>query len=412
MMTTKERDNVIDYMKAHTIFTVPQIQDALRLDYGDVRNVITDMEDDKNVEFLEGIVYKWVGVIKENEDDSDDDVEDSDEDTSSEPRRRPIDRRRFTFPWLRSDSASSEDTNDEDQSEDKDEDADEDEDEDSDSKAKALSDFLSFLDETMEGDIDEEKANPLYETLGGPIPHLPRGYISFQEYMARKNNHNLLADICMPQLSIRLPGAKENLTIHFVNDGDNCYIHDNEALTNYIKSKAEFLPPDTVAGWYKLIVEHIPHTKSCFDEEGRFRLKIDASDRLLCHHDAFMNLIGDIERVVEFTESVLRKKWRKDFLEFSRSEARKNTLSMAESILAGDIDFTKPLWFIPKVLELDPTANSECINNVLSKMVVAASRTNHKYKDNVISTYKRMRAAGGRITTVHFIMKQVDEIEE
>lgn len=58
MMKTNAKEQIIEFIKPKECFSIPIIQNALSLDYGAIREAITELEDDEKVTFLEGIVYK------------------------------------------------------------------------------------------------------------------------------------------------------------------------------------------------------------------------------------------------------------------------------------------------------------------------------------------------------------------
>ena len=79
-MTTTTKNTVIKHIKEKVEFSIPTLQSELGLEYGEIRDIISELEEEKKIEFLEGIVYKWVVPDeKESDDDDKDDDENDDE---------------------------------------------------------------------------------------------------------------------------------------------------------------------------------------------------------------------------------------------------------------------------------------------------------------------------------------------
>ena len=49
-------------------FSIPMIQSELGLDYGEIREIISDLIDEEKVAFLGGILYKWTSIEEKNND--------------------------------------------------------------------------------------------------------------------------------------------------------------------------------------------------------------------------------------------------------------------------------------------------------------------------------------------------------
>ncbi len=391
-MRNTARDNIEALIKGKESFSIPMIQIELGLDYGEVREVVGDLVEEEKVEFLEGIVYKWV----ESKEEKDDDDDSSEDDHTS---------------WL--DAFLNDD--DDDKNNDKDKEKEKDDDPlDFDSFLKSIMSINSINAEDLlredDTDWDIDDIGNLTKSKGGPLPEISDEVLPLFRLISDQRDYDPSEGIFRPMIDVSLPGASEPLDIHVAKteeDESRRYFHDGGKLTEYIRSLAEGLESSTVNGWQKLIEKWIPqYDLHGIYEDGLFKYYVSDTVTYELFHRAIAYFITDIMKVVGLINTLIIR-YRE-----CRVTDGVDRFDLSEHLLKSNISFESIPEFIEKILELEPEANADTINHVFFGCAMSAIRQRHPKKREIMDLSKKGRDHHGAPTIIYLIMKDVKKILE
>jgi hypothetical protein len=381
------------------------IQSELGLDYGEIREIISDLIDEEKVAFLGGILYKWISIEEKNNDSSSDNNtfswdnlfndDDDDDDTSSESD---------SDSWL--DNLLIDDDDEENKKT-------EDEDDDS---SSVFSDFLKTLrsfnsinaDDILQNIVDDleiDDVDKLTESNGGPLPDLNDGEMPLSFFTSNQKEYDSDKNTFRPKIDIFIPENNNPLVIHVaksVNDESDYYFHDNGTLTDYIRSLAEGLNKSTVNSWQKLIEKWLAkHGLNGIYEDGHYKYYVPSMMTHESFHQALSCFVADVMKIVDIIDMII--KYYKDKCYISPI----SNSDLAERLLQSDISFESITEFFDEIISIDPMIDANTINHMFLRCAIAAIRQNHPKKNKVMDLSREGRKNSGALAAIYLIIRDV-----
>lgn len=415
-MIRTPRYRIEAFIKKKGDFSIPMIQTELGLDYGEIREIISDLVDEEKVVLLGGILYKWILFEEENNDNGDDkkdttpswldnffkDDDDDDDDDADDDN----DENDSTDSWL--DNLLKDDDDDEDDSEQKDD------------SSLSFDDFLKAIMSTNTIDIGDPfkkdtdwnfgDINKLTKSNGGPLPEIDDKLIPLSHLMMKQRDYDRLDNTFLPVTCISLPDKSDPLKIHVskADDGElDSYLHDNGQFIEYVRSLADGLEDDVANGWQKLIERLITGLDlNGRYEDGRFKYYVTEYMTYEAFNHSLAGFIIDIMEGVNLVNAII-----KGYRE-TASNDDVDRYDLAEHILKTDISFESIPEFVDKVRELKPKANADTINRLFLVCAMSAIRERHPKKIQIMDLSKKGRANSGATPAIHLIMKDIKRILE
>ena len=416
-MTNDTKEKIIDYIKDKESFSIPEVQSALDMDYGTVREAFTELEIDKNIEFLEGIVYKFLGISKENDD----------------RPSRPGERRRVISDW--SSFFDNDDKKDE-----KDESdtsweslfsnsSDDDKDEEKDDSKKSSIDWDSIFSSDSKDDDDDDDdddifgvdpafskffaSSPYNDRNGGPIPEPRDNKVDLSYFKLIQNKIEDKENTFTPSINVLMPRTDKKLEIHIEEDDDgDSYFHDGDQIKEYIRSLAAGLDSDTVNKWCEIASGYI-FVKPLYGVyvNGKYLLSVPKKALESKYHRKVHEFVSDIDMITRHINKVVHQRKKYEIESFD-SELRSKYADLAEKVLESDIGFESVLEFIEKVVELEPNAHAGTITHLLLRCGIISIRKQNPNKQKIIDFCSKARKEHSAAINIYFMMKKAAEIEE
>jgi hypothetical protein len=381
------------------------IQSELGLDYGEIREIISDLIDEEKVAFLGGILYKWTSIEEKNNDSSSDNNtfswdnlfndDDDDDDTSSESD---------SDSWL--DNLLIDDDDEENKKT-------EDEDDDS---SSVFSDFLKTLrsfnsinaDDILQNIVDDleiDDVDKLTESNGGPLPDLNDGEMPLSFFTSNQKEYDSDKNTFRPKIDIFIPENNNPLVIHVaksVNDESDYYFHDNGTLTDYIRSLAEGLNKSTVNSWQKLIEKWLEkHGLNGRYEDGYYKYYVPGMMTHESFHQALSCFVADVMKIVDIIDMII--KYYKDKCYISPI----SNSDLAERLLQSDISFESITEFFDEIISIDPMIDANTINHMFLRCAIAAIRQDHPKKSKIMDLSREGRKNSGALAAIYLIIRDV-----
>lgn len=386
-------------------FSIPMIQSELGLDYGEIREIISDLIDEEKVAFLGGILYKWISIEEKINDSSSDNNtfswdnlfndDDDDDDTSSESD---------SDSWL--DNLLIDDDDEENKKT-------EDEDDDSSSVfsdfLKTLSSFNSIdVDDILQNIVDDleiDDVDKLTESNGGPLPDLNDGEMPLSFFTSNQKEYDSDKNTFRPKIDIFIPESNTPLVIHVaksVNDESDYYFHDDGTLTDYIRSLAEGLNKSTVNSWQKLIEKWLEkHGLNGRYEDGYYKYYVPGMMTYESFHQALSCFVADVMKIVDIIDMIIRYYKDKCYISpISNSD-------LAERLLQSDISFESITEFFDEIISIDPMIDANTINHMFLRCAIAAIRQNHPKKNKIMDLSREGRKNSGALAAIYLIIRDV-----
>lgn len=404
-MTIKPIDRIKAFINDKESFSIPMIQSELGLDYGEIREIISDLIDEEKVEFLGGILYKWISIEEKINDSSSDNNtfswdnlfndDDDDDDTSSESD---------SDSWL--DNLMIDDDDEENKKT-------EDEDDDS---SSVFSDFLKTLrsfnsinvDDILQDivfDLEIDDVDKLAESNGGPLPDLNDGEMPLSFFTSNQKEYDSDKNTFRPKIDIFIPESNNPLVIHVaesVNDESDYYFHDNGTLSDYIRSLAEGLNRSTVNSWQKLIETWLTkHGLNGRYEDGHYKYYVPSMMTHESFHRALSCFVADVMKIVDIIDMII--KYYKDKCYISPI----SNSDLAERLLQSDISFESITEFFDEIISIDPMIDANTINHMFLRCAIAAIRQNHPKKNKIMDLSREGRKNSGALAAIYLIIRDV-----
>ena len=362
---------------------IPFLQSELNFTYREIREAISELEKEKKVEFLGGIVYKWSPPQTDSDEDDDDDKMTLDEARKSIEKKDAMARKHIIRKMRGLDSHFPFDDDDDD-----DDDA-----------------FL-FDDTALDSD-----SNLLLVSNGGPIPNVATENVGITQFIAQQREYNLQDKSFSPRLNVTIPDINEKLIFHTFERFSNWYIHDGGIASKYIRSKALGLEEDMAGAWYDLIVENVPHAMmNCKFGEDKLILSIDDYAPLTYFEERVSHLSTTIGQLIAFTDYIIKRQNRIDILKSFHVPFEEYD-RIANGLLDSGVEFENLTEVVEKILEIYPEATSEIVNKVLMRCAAVALRREDENAEKIIEFYGKVKNNYTYSLTVYFIMKQVENIQ-
>lgn len=400
-MSNTAKEKIIDFIKTKESFSIPTIQKEIGLDYGEIREVISDLEDEKKVEFLEGIVYKWVAKEEKKEENEDSGKDSSFDNFLSKRLRRP---------WKRHDLDEDKDTEEKD---------------DSDPQENLFADLFNedspkkdplnprkFSWEDYDDDDEISVTEKLLESNGGPLPEFPDKAINLLHYVSRQRKSCVPEDSFLPKLDITIPGINKPLIVYVHGEEDNSYFYDNGLVAEYIKSKAQHLDDGLIQDWHDIIdarISELGIQGAYVDEEFRYYVPDFAKYEVF--EDSLSAFTTSVSKIIDYVKITLDNKRTRDTIDDFKHLKLKHD-DIINGVLNSDIGFEDITEFIEKVIEIEPEANSETISHLFVRCSVRAISTDHPQKDKIINFCAKARREYSSSIIVYFILRKVRSIIE
>lgn len=401
------------FIKDKETFSIPMIQSDLGLDYGEIREIISDLVDEEKVEFLEGIVYKSVESKEEKDDDSssdnnlfswDDLFSDDDDDDDNNSNNNTDTSSKNTPFWL--DSLMSDDDDEENKKT-------EDEDDDS---SSVFSDFLKAMRSinsinandifnSIVSKLETADVDKLMESNGGPLPDLNDGEMPLSFFTSNQKEYDSDKNTFRPKIDIFIPESNNPLVIHVaesVNDESDYYFHDNGTITDYIRSLAEGLNKSTVNSWQKLIEKWLEkHGLNGRYEDGHYKYYVPGMMTHESFHRALSCFVADVMKIVDIIDMIIRYYKDKCYISpISNSD-------LAERLLQSDISFESITEFFNEIISIDPMIDANTINHMFLRCAIAAIRQNHPKKNKIMDLSREGRKNSGALAAIYLIIRDV-----
>ena len=375
------KETIAEFIEDKDSFSIPYLQSELNFTYGEIREAITELEKEKKVEFLGGIVYKWAPPQTDFDEDDDDEMS-LEEVRKSIAKEIAMTRKRVIRKMRGLDSRFPFDDDDDD-----DDDA-----------------FL-FDDTALDSD-----SNLLLVSNGGPIPNVATENVSITQFIAQQREYNLQDKSFSPRLNVTIPDINEKLMFHAFERFSNWYIHDGGIASKYIRSKALGLEEDMAKAWYDLIVENVPRAMvSCKFGEDRLILSVDDYAPLTYFEERVSHLSTTIGQLIAFTDYIIKRQNRIDTLKSFHVPFEEYD-RIATALLDSGVEFENLTEVVEKILEIYPEATSEIVNKVLMRCAAVALRREDENAEKIIEFYGKVKNNYTYSLTVYFIMKQVENI--
>ena len=412
-MTDTTRYRIINFIKEKIEFSIPMIQNDLEIEYGEIRNVISDLEDEKKIEFLEGIVYKW--VVNDEEEGDDDNDDDGDDDLT--PFERLFARRQEHRPpsFLFDNS----DESDEDTSDSKDDDN---------NIFKSLfddpSDLDNFVDSVFKNEsevtdfidsISDETKSKLLEPNGGPLPDLNEDTVSIHKFIAPynfKRDDIDVEDNAFPHaVKMIIPDIDEPFHIFRGGDDENHHFHDNGVVVKYIRHKAKDLDAITKYKWIELI-------KKCsrdICESGHFdgdiyKLPVPEIDDYKSFRSALATFTTEVLNIIYYVNATLeRNSINSLFIDLHNNIASRHE-EIGEKIIESYDNIDTLTDYLDKIVEICPEANSKTAIRVAIKVPLVAIKLRHPKRREIARFFNDISCENETSVIVYFIMKKINDI--
>ena len=432
-MTTTTKDTVIQHIKEKVEFSIPTLQSELGLEYGEIRDIISELEEEKKIEFLEGIVYKWaVPDEKESEDDDKDDDENDDSDDSlkalfdrpfyKHPRHRPP-----SFLFDDSDEISDDESS---SSEESDDSSDSDEDTSFNLMFKDsndLSSFLEFLskkagelDSFIEG-IGGEKKHLLLETKGGPLPNLDDDEISIykfiEPYNYKRENIDLENNEFHGAVDMTIPDIDEPFHIFTEEkeeedeEEEKLYFHDNGVVVKYIKHKAKDLNTTIKYEWLELIQKYSREICPSGSFVGdKYTLPIKKYDSYKNYNAALATFTTEVFNIISYVNTMLERNSTQSLFADLHNNSTNLHEEVAEKVISHFGSFTGLTDYLDKLVEICPEANSRTASRVALKAPIVAFKNRHPRRREITRFFSGMNGEKDSSLIIYFIIKKIKEI--
>ena len=421
MIETTTKEKVIDYIKEKVEFSAPMLQDALELEYGEVRKVISELEDEKKIEFLEGIVYKWIVT---DEEESNNDNDGYDDDDNDDDKRTPFEKLFARRTPHRPPSFLFDDPDDSDNSNDDTSDSDDDDD----GIFKSLFGDKSELDTFFECIIKEDREitgfvdsitdeikDKLLEPNGGPLPDLGEENMSIEKFAAPyiyKRRDVDVEDNAFPHaVKMIVPNIDEPFHIFMDGGDEDHHFHDNGVVVKYIKSKAKDLDAINTYKWVELIKKCSREVCEIGSFDGDiYKLPVKKLDDFRNFNAALSAFTTEVLNIISYVNTILERN-SSSSLFFPHTN---NLVNQHDEIAAKIVelyDSTDTLTdYLDKIVEICPDANARTAIRVAFKCPLVALKLRHPQKRAISNFFHDVSCKDDTAIIVYFVIRKINDI--